>query len=206
MKQAINVPFKLDENSQRVDETEAHDALREAIANCLTNADYHERRGVVFLWREDGLRFSNPGGFRIGIEDVYIGGNSDPRNETMMKMFTLINIGERAGGGVPDMVKKWTYAGFGRPVLSEQVNPERSSIFLPLAVDPVGNDVGNVGNDVGSGAVEHHTGKNVIRTQSIADNLGMSKRHIERVIAGLRKEGVLVREGGTRGRWIIAKN
>lgn len=132
MKQAINVPFKLDENSQRVDETEAHDALREAIANCLTNADYNERRGVVFLWKEDGLYLSNPGGFRVGIKDAYVGGNSDPRNETMMKMFMLINIGERAGGGIPDMVKKWTEAGYGRPVLSEQVNPERSSIFLPL--------------------------------------------------------------------------
>ena len=101
MKQAINVPFKLDENSLRVDETEAHDALREAIANCLTNADYNERRGVVFLWKEDGLHFSNPGGFRVGIKDAYIGGNSDPRNETMMKMFTLINIGERAEGVFP---------------------------------------------------------------------------------------------------------
>ncbi|BCA87613.1 transcriptional regulator [Adlercreutzia hattorii] len=135
MKQAINVPFKLDENSLRVDETEAHDALREAIANCLTNADYNERRGVVFLWKEDGLHFSNPGGFRVGIKDAYIGGNSDPRNETMMKMFTLINIGERAGGGIPDMVKKWTSSGYGTPVLSEQVNPERSSILLPLQTD-----------------------------------------------------------------------
>ena len=88
-----------------------HDALREAFANCLTNADYNERRGVVFLWKEDGLHFSNPGGFRVGIKDAYIGGNSDPRNETMMKTFTLINIGERAGGGIPDMVKKWTEAG-----------------------------------------------------------------------------------------------
>lgn len=140
MKQAINVPFKLDANSQRVDETKAHDALREAIVNCLTNADYNERRGVVFLWKENGLHFSNPGGFRIGIEDAYVGGNSDPRNETIMKMFTLINIGERAGGGIPDMVKKWTSAGFGRPLLKEQVNPERSSIFLPLEAEEGSGD------------------------------------------------------------------
>lgn len=36
-----------------------------------------------------------------------------------MKMFTFVNIGERAGGGIPDMVKKWTEAGYGRPALSE---------------------------------------------------------------------------------------
>ncbi|WP_165047515.1 MULTISPECIES: ATP-binding protein [unclassified Adlercreutzia] len=151
----------------------------------------------------------NPGGFRIGIENACIGGNSDPHNETMMKMFALINIGERAGGGIPNMVEKWTAAGYGSPVLNERVNPERSSIFVPLAVDSDGNDVGNVS----SGAVTTEeqalhliAGDSKISAQSTADNLGMSKRHIERAMAGLRKEGVLVREGDTRGRWIIAKN
>lgn len=132
MRQALKMPFKLDENSLRVDETSAHEALREAIANCLTNADYNERRGVVLLWREDGLKLSNPGGFRVSVEDAYAGGISDPRNETMMRMFTLVRVGERAGSGIPNMVKNWMVAGYGKPVLSEQVNPERSTIFLPL--------------------------------------------------------------------------
>lgn len=133
MRQALKVPFKLDENSLRIDETSAHEALREAIANCLTNADYNERRGVVLLWQDDGLRLSNPGGFRVSVEDAYAGGISDPRNETMMKMFTLVHVGERAGSGIPNMVKNWMDAGYGYPVLSEQVNPERSTIFLPLS-------------------------------------------------------------------------
>lgn len=58
---------------------------------------------------------------------------SDPHNETMMKMFALVHVGERAGSGIPNMVKNWTDAGYGKPVLSEQVNPERSTIFLPLS-------------------------------------------------------------------------
>ncbi len=136
MKQALKVPFKLDERSLRVDETPAHDALREAIANCLTNADYNERRGVVLLWQEDGLKLSNPGGFRVSIEDACTGGNSDPRNETMMKMFSLVHVGERAGSGIPNMMKNWLDAGYDKPMLSEQVNPERSTIFLPLTQIP----------------------------------------------------------------------
>ncbi len=142
---------------------------------------------------------------------------SDPRNETMMKMFTLISVGERAGGGIPDMVKKWTSSGYGAPVLSERVNPERSTILLPLVKESVGNDVGNVGNDVGNVNSEAvTTAERVLRliadnpkisAQSIAAGLGMSKRHIERVMAGLRDEGILIREGGgTRGSWVIAKN
>ena len=44
---------------------------------------------------------------------------SDPHNETMMKMFALVYVGERAGSGIPNMVKNWTDAGYGKPVLSE---------------------------------------------------------------------------------------
>lgn len=50
-----------------------------------------------------------------------------------MKMFALVHVGERAGSGIPNMVKNWTDAGYEKPMLSEQVNPERSTIFLPLS-------------------------------------------------------------------------
>lgn len=210
MKQAINVPFKLDENSQRIDETEAHDALREAIANCLTNADYDERRGVVFLWKEDGLHFSNPGGFRIGLEDAYIGGNSDPRNETMMKMFTLINIGERAGGGIPDMVKKWTAAGYERPLLSEQVNPERSSIFLPLEKKfDISSFISSSSNEINLNAdqiaILNAMAKDPSATYpEIAQTTGFSESKVYRLSSALQKKGVVERAGSRKaGTWRV---
>lgn len=93
---------------------------------------------------------------------------------------------------------------FGRPVLRERVNPERSTILLPLVKELVGNDVGNVGN-VNSKVVTTTervlhlvAGNPKISAQSIADGLGMSKRHIERVMAGLRDEGILIREQAPR--------
>ena len=36
-----------------------------------------------------------------------LGGESDPRNKALMKMFNLINIGERAGSGVPNIFNVW---------------------------------------------------------------------------------------------------
>ena len=215
MKQAINVPFKLDENSLRVDETEAHDALREALANCLTNADYNERRGVVLLWKEDGLHLSNPGGFRIDIKDAYIGGNSDPRNETMMKMFSLINIGERAGGGIPNMVKKWMSAGYGKPVLSERVNPERSSIFLPLGKGSksgksdissfISSPIDEITLDTDQTAVLDAMAKNPSATYpEIAQNTGFSESKVYRISNALRKKGMVEREGSRKtGIWKV---
>lgn len=223
MKQAINVPFKLDENSERIDETEAHDALREAIANCLTNADYNERRGVVFLWKEDGLHFSNPGGFRVGLEAAYIGGNSDPRNETMMKMFTLISIGERAGGGIPDMVKKWTSSGYGKPLLSEQVNPERSSIFLPLVKESelnissfIPSQFEGIKEGIKEGIALSSNERAVLEviafnpsatTSDIQTETSLSESTVYRTVRGLREKGILRRDGSRKsGKWkIISK-
>lgn len=98
MKQALKLPFRI-EGITRVDDTPAHRALREALANCLTNANYHERRGVVCLWEEDAIRISNPGDFRVDIDSALRGGESNPRNENMLKMLSYIDVGERAGSG-----------------------------------------------------------------------------------------------------------
>lgn len=115
------------------------------------------------------------------------------------------------------MVKKWTEAGYGRPVLSERVNPERSSIFLPLTIEPVGNVGNDVGNDVGNSirdaiTVLNKTEANALRiieknpkasARIISESLGISKRQAERTLSSLRDKSYIVREGGTRGYWVI---
>lgn len=63
-----------------------------------------EDKGGHEIETDAGVFDANPV-FRVPIEDAYIGGSSDPRNGIMMKMFNLVNIGERAGSGVPNMVE-----------------------------------------------------------------------------------------------------
>lgn len=210
MKQALKVPFRLDENSLRVDETEAHDALREAMANCLVNADYNERRGVVFLWKEEGFYLSNPGGFRIPIEEAYVGGNSDPRNEKMMKMFSLVNVGERAGGGIPDMVSKWERTGYERPVLSERVNPERSTIFLPLAESAENNRQIKSADSKHSRPgkkrlsegriIEYLTENGASKSSDIAENVNLSISRTNELLKEMVADGRVVAKGEARAR------
>ena len=60
------------------------------------------------------------------------GGISDPRNKTLMKMFNLINIGERAGSGVPDIYSVWEAQGWEDPTVIEQYGPDRTILTLPL--------------------------------------------------------------------------
>ena len=131
LQQDIKVPFKM-EGIYRVDDTPVHKALREALANCLVNADYYGRRGVVIIKKKDCILLSNPGGSRIELDTAISGGVSDPRNSTMLKMFNFIDIGERAGSGIPNIFRVWKEQGWSRPVLLEDFEPERVTLMLPL--------------------------------------------------------------------------
>ena len=44
--QSLKVPFKLNGDT-RIEDTPVHEAVREALVNCLVNADYYGRCGVV---------------------------------------------------------------------------------------------------------------------------------------------------------------
>ena len=113
-----------------MDDTPVHKALREALANCLINADYHGVRGVVIRKEEDKITFANPGYVRSGKKQMRLGGESDPRNKSLMKMFNLINIGERAGSGVPNIFNVWNDEGFVEPEIEERFDPDRTILTL----------------------------------------------------------------------------
>ena len=125
----IKVPFKM-VGGERIDDTPVHKALREALANCLINADYHGLRGVVIRKEPDKLILANPGYVRTGKKQMRLGGESDPRNKALMKMFNLINIGERAGSGVPNIFNVWADEGWEEPVIEERFDPDRTVLSL----------------------------------------------------------------------------
>ena len=132
--ESLKTPFKLD-GIFRVDDTPMHKAVREALANCLFNADYHGVRGVVVRRTPDKLVFENPGDIRTGIEQMRLGGVSDPRNGLVMKMFSLIDVGERAGTGVPDVFATWANAGLPEPQIEESFG-EADRTVLTLMLEP----------------------------------------------------------------------
>ena len=55
---------------------------------------------------------------------------SDPRNKALMKMFNMINIGERAGSGVPNIFNVWEDEGWVEPVIEERFDPDRTVLTL----------------------------------------------------------------------------
>ena len=65
------------------------------------------------------------------------GGDSEPRNASIMKMFNLLGFGEHAGSGVPDIFSVWEDAGYVEPTIEEifggEANePDKTVVTLPL--------------------------------------------------------------------------
>ena len=42
----------------------------------------------------------------------------------------MINIGERAGSGVPNIFNTWKDAGWKEPIIEERFDPDRTSLIL----------------------------------------------------------------------------
>ena len=70
---------------------------------------------------------------RTDKKQMRLGGESDPRNKSLMKMFNLINIGERAGSGVPNIFNVWNDEGFVEPEIEERFDPDRTILTLSFA-------------------------------------------------------------------------
>ena len=88
---------------------------------------------LVIKKEDDKLVIENPGSIRTGKKQMLRGGISDPRNKTLMKMFNMIGIGERAGSGIPDIYQVWENEGWPMPVVEESYNPDRTRLSLEFS-------------------------------------------------------------------------
>ena len=91
--------FILGEDMVRIDPS-LKPALREALVNTLSHADYTIPRGSVKIMAyDDRYVFQNPGCMLIRPEDFFVGGQSEIRNEIIMKCFRMLHLSERQGMG-----------------------------------------------------------------------------------------------------------
>lgn len=167
--QNVKVPFKTI-NGTRIDDTPVHEVLREALANTLANSDFYIPRGITITQTLDSIVFENPGNIRVGKTQMLKGGISDPRNKTIMKMFNLIGIGERAGSGIPKLWKVWNEEGYESPFIEELYSDvERTRLTLPLTKkENIGaNPFGTSGTDRGTNS---GTNKNIGDIDKIIEN------------------------------------
>ena len=126
----LKVPFVL-RGMQRVDDTPVHKILREAITNACAHADFYGRRGLVISKNSEGFSFANPGSMRVAKREAIEGGVSDPRNGVMLKIFSLINYGERAGSGLNSIFHVWNHVYHTPAEIHEDMGVDRVTVTLP---------------------------------------------------------------------------
>lgn len=158
---------------------------------------------------------------------------SDPRNAAILKMFSMIDIGERAGSGIPGVVSVWEKTFGVAPVYIQRVSPDRTTTVLNVAelidknvgVNAPNNAINEPNNAPNSTNNAPNDPNNAPNNKCINDRqrtllslfaqngkatldaltkkLNVDRSTIKRDIAQLKQMGLLVREGGTRGIWIV---
>ncbi|MBR3629823.1 MAG: putative DNA binding domain-containing protein [Oscillospiraceae bacterium] len=171
------------------DDAPVYKALREALANCVLNADYSGRQGLVIHRSAGRITFSNPGRFLIGIEAAKTGGISDPVNPGLVKMFSLIDIGSRTGSGIPGIFRVWNQRGWQAPVISESFHPERIKVTLEIGNTADKQTISNVQKDmIIDYLTDHVTGD----AASLAGVLGVKPSRARRLLQQLTEEGIVI--------------
>jgi predicted HTH transcriptional regulator len=218
----LPVPFQLNNNT-RVDDTKLHEAVREALLNALVHADYYGRQGTVIVKSLDTLSFANPGDMRVSLKTALEGGVSDPRNTTLMKMFGLIGVGERAGSGVPSIIASFLEAAHHSPTYKIHFSPERvlctidlnketqdgvdkASDKLPINEEnsdkfPINEETSDKISDKLQKIIVYMQGNSGVVTQAeIAKMFGVSDRQARNYLSLLLNEGKICAVGANKNR------
>ena len=223
MKAALKVPFQM-KGIDRIDDTPAHKAMREALANCLTNANWYERRGVVCVWREGDIEIANPGDFRMPIAEAMKPGSSDPRNEVLLSMFAMIDVGERAGSGMDKIMRGWKSAGYAEPCYEVEYGPDRTTLTLPLLEVSAeesddhrqieSSDYQNDKNAARTGRTEENkqaitrylTINGPSKSSDISAAIGLKTTRTNQILREMVAEGTVRPEGQARNRVYVGVN
>ena len=209
----IKVPFKL-ENGVRVGDTPVHRAIREVLANCLVNTDFYIPRGVVIKLEPDVLIIENPGSIRVGKYQMKLGGQSDPRNKALMKMFNIIGIGERAGSGVPELFSVWKDQGWVEPIIKEEFDPDRTILIMKFLKRNIKEKVHK--KECAKKSAQKRVRKNTLdqyemilsfmeedvwyQAIDFINLLKLKKRRIQVLMKDLLNEGKIIDNGYTKGK------
>lgn len=205
--QALPVPFKLD-GIDRVDETPAHESLREAICNTLIHAQYRMPEGIVIERYPDKLYFSNPGTMLIPVESFFEGGHSICRNAILQKLFIAIGRGEHMGSGADVIEKGWKENGWPDPELKEHygANDDRVELVLRIGARGAHDVTDNVTVDLTErqriilSILSFDVTDDVTETTtSLAQKTGVSRRTIVRDLGVMKEKGYVTHVGPDNG-------
>ena len=156
-----------------------------------------------------GVMLSNT---MISLSDAMEGGISDPRNGIMLKIFSLIEFGERAGSGLSGICKRWEKVyhtpvtieethkdGVDRTVLTLSTGGHEQDVkaMLELYSDLI--DFGEPQTDQETTLTEDHTTQTEIpRTTTVQEQIveelkkdpNLSRKELAKIITSVTEDGI----------------
>lgn len=180
--------------------------MREALCNTICNADYSRGNSIIIYKYLDKVIFKNSGTFFMPIEEAKKFGTSNPRNKTIHSMFTLINIGERASSGIPNIITASKEANFNEPLITQDVQPDEVIVTVYTTNEVINeaiNEAINLSNNAKKVLVLIKQDPSITKP-SLAANLNVSKVTIERALNELKQANIVLgKTSNKNGTWII---
>ena len=185
------------------------DCVNEAILNALVHNDWTITEPQISMFH-DRLEILSHGGLPGGMtKEQFFDGISKPRNAALMRIFLNMGLTEHTGHGIPTIVEK-----YGKGVFEIQSNYIRCNIpFEKEVLDQIDNK--NVGLNVGLNVALNKTEKKVIEilienpsltSAELSEQIGVTKRTIERAFNSLQEKKMIERIGSKRnGNWIVVR-
>ena len=122
--QSLPRPFMM-KDGIRQEETPAHDAVREALINCIIHEDVNAMGHIIVERTEEALIFRNPGMMLVSRQQYFEGGRSICRNPILQRMFMRL---------VDKIVSGWRYLGWPVPVVTEETRPDYVVLTMPVGI------------------------------------------------------------------------
>lgn len=179
------------------------EAVREIVINMIVHRDYRASADSTIKIFGDRIEFFNPGGLPPGIrmEDIMSGKiASNPRNKQIASIFKEAGIIEKYGSGIKRVRQTMKRAGAREPLFEGLADCFKVTLY-PIDGSGNGGVSGGVSGGVNGGVTEvlnfiyNNPGNN---TRQIQDQLGVTRRTLERLLKTLRDQGKIEFRGAPK--------
>lgn len=184
------------------------DAVKEAIVNVVCHRDYTSNASVQIMLFRNRLEVWNPGVLPYGltVQKLFGPHKSLPANPLLADPMYWNGYIEKVGTGTEDIINKCRDYGLKTPEFYQEED-FRVVIWRIGDCDPTAIQ-GDPTAIQGDPTIEEKVLELIGNTPSVSrtklsELLNISERQVRKIIERLRNRGILTREGGNSGRWII---
>lgn len=106
------------------------DAIKEALVNAFSNADYINGGTIKIIKTANGIECTNSGEPLVSVEQMMVGGITNPRNKEIIRYFRLLRYSERSGYGVKNIFNIFDKNKLVAPKIEEKKDTREMSIKM----------------------------------------------------------------------------